>query len=92
MATPINTPPVRPAAEIAHVRVVRRPRGRRGYSGRHFEAVVGAVGVNRNLCGADLTDRDITPRDVKAALALNPGVVCAACVVATMLAIVGGNL
>ena len=50
-----------------HVRIVKRPKGRPGYSGAHFALVGGVKGVNRTLCGADMTDHDIVPEEMSAA-------------------------
>lgn len=50
-----------------HVRIVRKRQGRAGYSARHFAAVSGTslAVVNETLCGGEMTDRDILPRDAK---------------------------
>lgn len=44
---------------IVHVRIIKRARQGRGF-------VAGAaVSENRTLCGAAMTDRDLTPRDAR---------------------------
>jgi hypothetical protein len=48
-----------------HVRRVRKPQGRPGYSGAHVARVGGARGVNHNLCGAEMTAYDVPERDAK---------------------------
>lgn len=58
----------------AHITIApARPQGRPGYSGAHFLRVGGGTRpVRTNLCGAALTDRDMTPRDARRTLKLGP--------------------
>lgn len=56
----------RPSTTENHIRVrVRAPRGRRGYSGRHFALIANRPTVARTLCGAPVSSRDVDECDAR---------------------------